>query len=389
MIKVLSDRCVNCNMCKEKCPFGAIETINNKIYINSNCKECLMCVKSCPNNAITYDKIEKKITNLIEYKNVCIFGQSMDKKLEEITYELLTKGRELANQLDTKLILVVIGKIKEEDIEKSKEYGVDKIIKYTYSGQYDCMIYAQFLLDFVHKYKPDIFLFPATDIGRELAPFLASKCNTGITADCTKLDIDKDTNLLKQTRPTFGGKMLATIKIPDNKPQMCTVRQGIFLAEKVKKNEVVDIIEEKIKIEQEKNKIIIDNIRKQNKEMNLKDAEIIIAGGMGLGKKEGFELLRKLAYILKGQIATTRACVEAGWIDKKYQIGQTGISVKPKIYIACGISGAIQHTAGIKNSNYIIAINKDVNAPIFKIADYGIVGDLYKEIPKIIKKLGG
>ena len=392
MIKVLNEECINCNICKEKCPFNAIDIVDNKIHINSNCKECLVCVKSCPKKAIIQEinKVRKKKTD-DNYDGVCVYGEGSEGILKNVTYELLTKGRELADELETKLSIVIVNKIEEEELLKLQRYGVDEIIKYNYlNNRYNCDVYAQILEKFILKYKPDIFLFPATDIGRELAPFIASRCNTGITADCTKLEIDKDKRLLKQTRPTFGGKMLATITIPNNKPQMCTVREGVLENKESRNKKNANIINEKIDLQEKMTKIILSSRKKRtNKEINLSKSEIIVAGGMGLRNKNGFELLKKLADILGGEIATTRACVEAGWIDKKYQIGQTGVTVKPKIYIACGISGAIQHIAGIKNSNYIIAINNDKTAPIFKIADYGIVGDLYTEIPKIIEKLGG
>ena len=325
-----------------------------------------------------------------EYNGIYIYGEINNNKLIDITYELLSKGRPLADKLNSKLNLVCINQIKDDDFKVLQRYRVDEVICYNYSNEYDCSTYGDILEKFVEKYKPDVLLFPATNIGRELAPFLASKCHTGITADCTMLEIDENTKLLRQTRPTFGGKMLATIIIPNNKPQICTVRQGIF--DKVEQENETEpkMVIENINIGYKSSKTIIEkNKRVSDKQIDLRNAEIIIAGGMGLKNKDGFELLGRLAKVLGGEIGATRACVDAGWIDKKYQIGQTGISVKPKIYIACGISGAIQHTAGIKNANYIIAINSDKNAPIFEIADYGIVGDLYEIIPKLISKLGG
>lgn len=389
MIKIIDEKCDNCGICKEKCPFSAIDEVDNKIQINSNCKECLVCVKSCPHQAIENKTKAREKKDFSQYKNVCVYGEEDNGELSEVTYELLTKGRELAKKLKTKLNLIIISRIEKEKFDKLKKYGIDEIYMYNYFEPYDCKIYAEILNDFISKYKPNIILFPATYIGRELAPYVASKCDTGITADCTKLEIDENTKLLKQTRPTFGGKMLATITIPNHKPQICTVRPGVFKDITSNKNKKIQLIEETVKTNTKINKIIVSDKKKEKQMNDLKNAEIIVAGGMGLGRKEGFEVLKKLADILGGQIATTRACVDAGWIDKKYQIGQTGINVKPKIYIACGISGAIQHTAGIKNSNYIIAINKDEKAPIFEIADYGIVGDLYVEIPKIIERLGG
>jgi electron transfer flavoprotein alpha subunit/NAD-dependent dihydropyrimidine dehydrogenase PreA subunit len=390
MVKIIREKCINCNICKEKCPFGAIENKDNRLEINENCKECMICLKNCPQKAIIQEKIDKIDKKLEDFKGVYIFGELEEDKLHNATYELLTKGGELAEKLEENLGLIIIGNVCDEEKNKLMEYGIDDIYLFNINDKnYDCKTYSNCLKNFVEKNKPNILLFSATSMGRELAPYLASQCETGITADCTKLDIDESNKLLKQTRPTFGGKMLATITMPNHRPQICTVRPGVFEEVRLTEKKAAKYIKENVVFNKNENKEILKKINKVKRDSELENAEIIVAGGMGLGKKEGFDLIKKLANSLNGQIATTRACVEEGWIDSKYQIGQTGINVSPKIYIACGISGAIQHVAGVKNANYIIAINKDKNAPIFEIADYGIIGDLYEVILRIIEKIGG
>ena len=390
MIKVELSKCTMCEICKNKCPFGAIEIINNKVVVNENCKECSICVRNCPSQAIKKISNDNIISDT-EFKNVYIYGESHNGKLKKVVYELLSQGRILSKKLNSKLGLVVIENINLSEKEKLKKYNIDKIhVLNEKEINYDNKKYSYYIKKFIDKYKPDIILFPATSIGREIAPYVASMCKTGVTADCTKLDIDLETKLLKQTRPTFGGKLFATITIPNTKPQICTVRSGVFLDEPLNKEKEYQYILDNFDINKLKeNKKIINIENKKQEKINLEKAEIIVAGGLGLKDKTGFELLKKLANLLNGEIATTRACVEKGWIDSKYQIGQTGITVRPKIYIACGISGAIQHMSGIKNCNYIIAINEDRNAPIFEQADYGIVGDLYNILPKLIEKLEG
>ncbi|MBP5167331.1 MAG: electron transfer flavoprotein subunit alpha/FixB family protein, partial [Oscillospiraceae bacterium] len=253
---------------------------------------------------------------------------------------------------------------------------------YTTDG-YTTAIYKAIL-----KYKPEIVLYGATHIGRDLAPSIAVKCGTGLTADCTKLDIDPETKQLRQTRPAFGGNLMATILCPDHRPQMSTVRPGVMekpVRAAGRKGELIPL-PQKFKAGDIRQQVL-DIVKKVGEVASLTDADIIVSGGRGIGGPEGFNIIRALADKLGGSIGSSRACVDAGWIDHSFQVGQTGTTVKPKLYIACGISGAIQHLAGMQNSGYIVAINKNENAPIFEVADYGIVGDLFKVIPAIIEAL--
>ena len=307
-----------------------------------------------------------------------------------VVIELLGEGKKLAKEVGTELCAVLCGNNVGKLADKLFAYGADKVYVADHPEleNYRTDAYGKVIFEAISKYKPEIVLLGATHIGRDLGPCLAVKCSTGLTADCTKLEIDPEDKKIKQTRPAFGGNLMATIVCPNNRPQMSTVRPGVMdkaVYEKGRKGQLV-----KLNVEFEKGDIrtkVVDVVKKVENAVSLTDADIIVSGGMGLGKSEGFKLLKQLADKLGGTIAASRACVDAGWIDHSYQIGQTGTTVKPKIYFACGISGAIQHLAGMQNSDYIVAINKNENAPIFKVADYGIVGDLYQAIPAILEEL--
>ncbi|MBB6062668.1 electron transfer flavoprotein alpha subunit [Thermosipho japonicus] len=317
-------------------------------------------------------------------KEIWVYIETFNKKVKKVSLELLTKANELSQKLGAKVVAVYIDK---HDLDDTiSKYGADKII-HLYSKDlqiYNSQIYTDALYNLIKDNRPHILLIGATSIGRDLAPRLAAKLNTGLTADCTQLDLDED-GLLLQTRPAFGGNIMATIICPEHIPQMATVRPGIFEAKKLEK--IPEI--EKIEFELEKDCITktLEIMEKNSLLKYITESNVIVAGGRGLSKKEGFDLLRDLAKELNGTIAASRAAVEAGWAPQEIQVGQTGKTVKPKIYIACGISGAIQHIAGMKDSKCIIAINKDKNAPIFKIADYAIIGDVYEIVPKLIEKL--
>ena len=249
--------------------------------------------------------------------------------------------------------------------------------------------YSKVINDAIEKYKPEIVLYGATHIGRDLAPCLAVKAATGLTADCTKLEIDPEDKKIKQTRPAFGGNLMATIVCPKTRPQMSTVRPGVMQKSEPDKKRKGKVIELKVKFG--KNDIrtkVLKIVKSAGEQVSLTDAKVIVAGGNGVGGPEGFKLLQQLADKFPGAVvAASRAAVDAGWIDHSRQVGQTGTTVKPNIYFACGISGAIQHVAGMQTSDIIIAINKNESAPIFEVADYGIVGDLFKVIPEIIAAL--
>ena len=389
-VNVIKEKCKGCSICVKNCPFEAI-TMENKIaVIGTACTGCGVCVEKCPFKAIEKIEEEREVKDLSAYKDVWVFAEQRDGVIMPVVIELLGEGKKLANEVGCNLCAVLCGHHVEGLADQLFEYGADKVYVADHEelATYRTDAYTKVINDAIEEYKPEIVLLGATHIGRDLGPCLAVKANTGLTADCTKLEIDPEDKKIKQTRPAFGGNLMATIVCPNHRPQMSTVRPGVM--EKAafvegRKGELV-----KLNVEFKEGDIrtkVLEIVKTMKDTVSLTDAEIIVSGGMGLGKPEGFELLKQLADKLGGIVAASRAAVDAGWIDHAYQVGQTGTTVKPKIYIACGISGAIQHVAGMQNSEQIIAINTNENAPIFEIADYGIVGDLYKVIPAIMEAL--
>lgn len=389
-VNVIEEKCKGCSICVKNCPFEAI-TMENKIaVIGAACTGCGVCVEKCPFKAIEKTEEEREVKDLSAYKDVWVFAEQRDGVIMPVVIELLGEGKKLANEVGCNLCAVLCGHHVEGLADQLFEYGADKVYVADHEelATYRTDAYTKVINDAIEEYKPEIVLLGATHIGRDLGPCLAVKANTGLTADCTKLEIDPEDKKIKQTRPAFGGNLMATIVCPNHRPQMSTVRPGVMekaAFEEGRKGELI-----KLNVEFKEGDIrtkVLEIVKTMKDTVSLTDAEIIVSGGMGLGKPEGFELLKQLADKLGGIVAASRAAVDAGWIDHAYQVGQTGTTVKPKIYIACGISGAIQHVAGMQNSEQIIAINTNENAPIFEIADYGIVGDLYKVIPAIMEAL--
>ena len=332
-----------------------------------------------------------ELKDLSAYHDVWVFAEQRDNKLMQAPIELLGEGRKLADAIGCKLCAVICGSGKDELIKELFEYGAETVYyaEDERLNQYTTDGYSKVIGLAIDKYKPEIVLLGATHIGRDLGPCLAVNCNTGLTADCTKLEIDPNTKGIMQTRPAFGGNLMATIICPEHRPQMSTVRPGVMEKPERQPGRTGEIIKLEISLSDSDIRTKVLEVVKTTKEIvSLTDAEIIVSGGRGLGNAEGFELLRKLADKLNATVAGSRGAVDAGWIDHAYQVGQTGTTVKPKIYFACGISGAIQHVAGMQNSGLIVAINTNESAPIFDIADIGITGDLYKVIPAIIEELG-
>lgn len=328
--------------------------------------------------------------NIADYKGVWVFAEQRDGELQKVALELLGKGRQIADKLGTPLTAVLLGSEVDSIAKDLVAYGADKVLyaedkllkHYTTDG------YAKVICDLVNERKPEILFIGATFIGRDLGPRLAARLSTGLTADCTALDIDDETKNLLMTRPAFGGNLMATIVCGDHRPQMSTVRPGVF--EKLSKDTSRKGEIEKVKVGLSDSDIRtkVEEVVKLAKDvMDISEAKILVSGGRGLGSKEGFDLLKELANVLGGSIAGSRAAVDNGWVDKAYQVGQTGKTVRPQLYIACGISGAIQHLAGMQDSDYIIAINKDENAAIMKVADLAIVGDYNKVIPEMISQI--
>ena len=334
---------------------------------------------------------------LEEYKGVYIYAQQVDNKLSDIAFELVGKAKELAADLNTEVTAVLLGSNVKALATELGEYGADKVIVVDNPAleTYRTEPYAQALVSVINEYKPEIMLVGATAIGRDLGPTVSARVKTGLTADCTKLEIgdfpinampgqEQKHNQLLMTRPAFGGNTIATIACPDNRPQMATVRPGVMQKLPKEAGRAAEVIEFNPALEENNRYVeIMDIVKAVGNVENIMDAKVLVSGGRGVGSAENFEMLRDLASCFKGgMVSCSRAAVENGWLAQDYQVGQTGKTVRPQIYFAIGISGAIQHVAGMEESDLIIAINKDEDAPIFDVADYGLVGDLKKIVPQ-------
>lgn len=327
--------------------------------------------------------------NKEDFNGVWVFAEQREGQLQKVSLELLGEGRKIADKLGSKLTALLIGSKVQNLVEDLSRHGADEVLvvdapeleHYTTDG------YTKAICELANAKKPNIIFIGATFIGRDLGPRVAARLETGLTADCTSLDVDIESGDLLATRPAFGGNLMATIVCPDHRPQMATVRPGVF--EKLPLGEN-DAIVENVEVKFNSNDIrtkIVEIIKEHKDIVDISEANVLVAGGRGIGSEENFKMLKELAEVMNGSIAASRAAVEKGWVDKDYQVGQTGKTVRPNIYVACGISGAIQHAAGMQDSDMIIAINKDANAPIMKIADYAIVGDVNKVVPEFIAQL--
>ena len=396
------EKCSGCGLCVAACPFEVINIRSrdedNKPHprfkkyavIEAGCTLCGACVAACPLDAVTIKKAEKKPRiPLNEYRDIWVFAEQDDGLVQEVSLELLGKGRELADKRSCGLCAVLLGSGVEEEAEKLISYGADKVIMVD-NPVLEHFIdepYTEVLSWLIENEKPEMILMGATTIGRAFASRVAAKIWTGLTADCTELDIDPETGLLLQTRPAFGGNIMATIHTERHRPQMATVRHKVFkplAPDSARKGEVV---KKEYPGSLDSRTKIIQIIKDKTQQVNLADADIIVSGGRGLGKPENFALINELAEALGAAVGASRAAVDSNWISYAHQVGQTGRTVAPKLYIAAGISGAIQHQVGMRSSDTIIAINKDPHAPIFDVANYGIVGDLFEVIPALIKEL--
>ena len=410
-LKIIKENCKGCSLCAKACPFDALKIVDKIAVVDEvKCTNCNACVSKCNFGAIEAAPEAEKV-DLSAYKHVWVFAEQRNGELMGVARELIGEGYRLAKEIsdDTQVCALLIGDGIDHLAQECFEYGAEKVymIQHPLLKNFTTDAYTKVIKDAIDEYKPEIVLYGATHIGRDLAPRIAARCNTGLTADCTRLDVKvssyiefakKNTTLdtstldpddpstgIKQTRPAFGGNLMATIVCPKTRPQMSTVRPGVMQKRDRVPGATGEIVNVKPNITEADIRTQIVEIVKSAKEMvSLTDADIICSGGRGLGDASGFKLIQEFADKVGGVVGASRAAVDAGWIDHSHQVGQTGTTVKPKIYFACGISGAIQHLAGMQTSDIIVAINKDPDAPIFEVADYGIVGDLYKVIPQII-----
>lgn len=388
-IRIIPEKCVGCKLCVASCPFGAIQITDRKAVIQDNCTLCGACVSSCKFFAIDFTKDEvAPAADLSAYKGVWIFAEQKDGIASNVALELLGEGRKLADQLGVELSAVLIGEKPDAAAEVLIAHGADNVyvVDDPTLRDFNDESYTDVFAQLIRSYKPEIVLMGATAYGRSLAPRVASRIGTGLTADCTSLKIDDEKKILMQTRPAFGGNLMATIICPNHRPQMSSVRPKVMKpipADPTRKGKIIRPAVSVPPVPSTKVSPVADH---NGRMVNLAEADIIVSCGRGMGDPKNLKLVEELAEVLGAGIGASRAVVDSGWIEYNHQVGQTGKTVGPKVYFACGISGAVQHLAGMSSSDTIIAINKDPDAPIFKIATFGIVGDVLEILPALIKE---
>ena len=394
MAKLLIDAktCTGCEACIASCPFGALSINEGVAVVDEKCTFCGACVDVCPVKAIALEKDERAgAVDTGAYKNVWVFIEHEQGKVSSVSFELLGQGRTLADAIGCQVCGMLLCDHDEADgfIKEAIAYGAEKIYvkESPLLKQYRTDPYARAAVDLIRKHKPEVVLFGATTQGRDFAGTVATTLEVGLTADCTGLDIDSETKYLRQTRPAFGGNIMAVIlDYPHFRPQMATVRPKVFPMPPRDESRKGEILREPLEMGEDQVRTKVVEFLKGAEAINLVDAEIIVSGGRGLGSGENFRVIRELAAALGAAVGASRAAVDSGWIAYEHQVGQTGRTVRPKIYIAAGISGAIQHQAGMKTSDIIVAVNKDPEAPIFKIATFGVVGDLFTVLPMLTEE---
>lgn len=388
MLYVNHNQCDLCQECLEACPFNAIEVNDQKIEFTAACKVCKICIKQCPQEAISLEEDTNQGVNKDDYQGVLVFAEQVEGQVHPVTYELIGKGKELADKMGSEVNAVLVGHDFTDQADEILRYGVDNVYVYDQSelAHYRIEPYAAALEDCIEEYKPSIVLIGATSIGRSLAPRISTRFRTGLTADCTILDVKENTDLV-QIRPAFGGNIMAQIITPKHRPQMATVRYKVMNAPEKVENPTGKIVECSIDNEKLTSGIKVKQVTKKPQVESIEDAEVIIAGGRGIREEKDLEMLYQLAEMLGGKVAVTRPLIEKGWGDYQQQIGLSGRTVRPKLIITVGISGSVQFVAGMKNAERIFAINNDPEASIFKVAHYGVVGDLYEVMPRLLDKV--
>lgn len=390
-IRIETGQCTGCGSCVDVCPLGVIEIADDVAQIGEGCNLCGACRDACAFEAIIIEVPVETAPADESYRGVWVFTEQQDGHLKGVAYELVSKGRELADARGTELCAVCFGH-DINDVDRLVAYGADRVYLVddpVLSNQQEDL-YATELIRLIREYKPEIVLAGATSFGRAFFPRVAAVLQTGLTADCTGLEIDPESGLLRQTRPTFGGNIMATILCRARRPQMSTVRPRVFkrnTPDEARYGEIVKVDFDKESVTARTRLLSI--VKDLTEKVKLEDADIIVSGGRGLGKSENFEIIRGLADVLGAAVGSSRPPVDEGWIPYAHQVGQTGKTVCPRLYIACGISGAVQHLAGMQTADVIVAINDDPDAPIFEVATYGLVGDLFKIVPLLTEKLRG
>jgi electron transfer flavoprotein alpha subunit len=371
------------------CPFGAMEETDGKVSINAACKMCRLCVKKGPAGAVEYVEDEKKETiDKSQWTGIAVYVDHVDGEIHPVTYELIGKAKELAAKINHPVYAIFMGSNIKEKAEELLHYGVDKVFVYDYPqlDRFKIEPYTAVFESFIRMYQPSAILTGATTVGRQLAPRVAARMKTGLTADCTILDMDENTDL-SQIRPAFGGNIMAHILTPNTRPQMATVRYKVMSAPDRMEEIQGEIVNCTVDEEILKSNVDVLDIVMKEQEQFIESADVLVVAGRGVKKEEDLEMIQELADQLNGQLACTRPLAEAGWVDAKRQVGLSGRTVRPKLIITCGVSGAIQFVAGMNHSDCIISINSDEKASIFKTAHYCLIGDMYDIIPKLIEKV--
>lgn len=370
------------------CPFGALEEKDGKVQVNAACRMCRLCVKKGPAGAMEYVEEAAPAVDKSKWKGIAVYVDHVDSEIHPVTFELIGKARELAQKIHQPVYALLIGSDTEEGAHELLHYGVDGV--YTYDSpaldRFRIETYTAVFEDFIRHVKPAAILVGATTVGRQLAPRVAARFRTGLTADCTVLDIHENTDLV-QIRPAFGGNIMAEILTPNNRPQMATVRYKVMNAPQRNESETGTVTRCEIAPEKLSCHVQVIDVVPKIREKSIEAADVLVVAGRGVKKQEDLAMIADLADLLGGELACTRPLVECGWMDAKCQIGLSGRTVRPKLILTCGVSGAIQFVAGMDHSDRIIAINRDPKASIFQVAHYGLVGDLYEIVPKLIDRI--
>lgn len=389
-IQILSGECRGCGGCIDACPFGAIRMEAEKAVVLETCTLCGACVSSCAFEAIEIQKEEAAAAPVgtSTGQGVWVFGEQQAGLPASVALELLGEGRKLAGTLGVPLSAVLLGENIAEAAKTLIAHGADRVYRVDHPllKHFNDQSYADIFVQLIRRYRPEIVLLGATTYGRSLAPRIASRLDTGLTADCTGLEIDRERRIILQTRPAFGGNLMATIICPDRRPQMCTVRPKVMKAlvpDPARRGEIID---PDVTVPENTAVRVTEMVKTLSEAVNLAEADIVVSAGRGIGDPKNLGIIEELAKVLGGAMGASRAVVDAGWAAYSRQVGQTGKTVSPKVYFACGISGAVQHLAGMSSSDRIIAINRDRDAPIFKVAHFGIVGDVLEVVPAMTRE---
>ncbi len=391
MLIIDKELCIGCGICESACPFGAIAVADGCAVVGDGCTLCGTCVETCDPGALKIEEAEKSAPlDLASWSGVWVYGEFRRGALAPVSLELLGIGRRLADTRKVPLSAVLIGSETGDTARQLIAHGADTVYRIDDPAlaHFTDEAYGAIMTSLIQKNKPEIVLAGATAIGRSFIPGVATSLGAGLTADCTQLAIREEDGALLQTRPAFGGNIMATIVCPNSRPQMSTVRPKVMQALVFDAERQGNIVDVKPTPEQLATRVrVIESVVSEEDNVNIQESDILVAGGRGLDNAKGFTLMRELAASLGGAVAATRAVVDAGWIGYPHQVGQTGKTVAPKLYIACGISGAVQHVAGMQSAETIVAINRDKDAPIFDVADFGLVGDLFEIVPKLLTKI--